>query len=174
MAVVNLKSTLITNRDATPKVLTDPYVSGAELRESEGYVAVGSADSIASVYRLCKVPSNARVTTLLLQNTAVTSAAANIGVYWPTVIPTGSFITGTNAAAISATLFGSAVSIASASTVPVNQINQAVVSIANQELPLWQLAGLSADPGIDLDICMALTAAATAAGFVSLKAHYME
>lgn len=174
MGVVNVKSTLITNRDASPKVLTDSYVSGGELRESEGYVAVASGDSIASVYRICKVPSNARVTALLLQNTAITSGAGNIGVYWPTVIPTGSFIPGTNAAAISASLFGAAVSIASATTVPVNQINQAVVTIANQELPLWQLAGLAADPGIDLDICIALTAAAAANGFMSLKAHYME
>lgn len=177
MAVVTRTSTIITNRDAKPVVLTDASFSAGGVRETQGNITGGSADSIASVYKLCTVPSNARVTSLLYQNTAFgTSAAANFGVYWPTTVPVapaGLLPSAASAGtAISASLFGAAVAIASASTSPTEAIVQGTVSIPNQEKQLWDLAGLSADPGIDLDICAALTVAATAAGILGMKVKY--
>ena len=173
MAVVNLKSTIISNRDATPKVLTDNFVSQGPFRETTGFVLTGSADSVASVYRLCQVPSNARVNSLKLQNTAITGGAINIGVYWPTFVPAGAFLPGTSGAVISASLFGAAQSVATATTTPIEEITLTNLTLAQQELTLWQVAGLAADPGLPLDICAAVSAAPSVAGSISLKATYV-
>lgn len=176
MASFNLKSTIITNRDASPKVLTDPFVSGGEIRESEGYVQTGSAtDAVGSTYRLCQVPSNARVTSLVFQCDALGgSSTVNIGVYYPTTLPLGSGLVASNAgAAISASCFIAGISTVSA-VAATEIITRANVTIANQEQAVWQLAGLSSDPGIYLDIVVAVAVIIATQGYVSLKAKYVE
>lgn len=182
MAVFTLKSTLITNRDATPKVFTDNLVSGGEFKESEGYVQTGSAaDSAGSTYRLCTVPSRARVSSVLLQNGAGGGAAAiNIGVYWPSYIPFpiapfGDHPTPADAGTvISANLFASALSVVGAGG-PTDVVNQSGNNtIAKQEMSLWQAAGLAADPGLDLDIVVAVSTALAAQIFIGLKVRYQS
>src|ERR1700723_2825817 len=92
--VNNLKSTIITNRDASPKVLTDAYISGAEIRSSEGFVTTALADNAGSTYRLCTVPSNARIESVKFQCAALgTSCTIDVGVWYPTVVPIGSGLT---------------------------------------------------------------------------------
>jgi hypothetical protein len=174
MAVFNIKSTVIANRDATPKILTDALVSGGELLESEGYCASGSAaDGVGSTYRLCQVPSNARMSSLMLQNDAFGGAAAiNVGVYWPSFLPRGAGLDSFSAgAAISANLFAAAKAVVVAGG-PSELIGN--ISIANQELPLWQMAGLASDPGIDLDIVAAVSTIFAAAGSIGAKAKYVK
>ena len=177
MSQYNLKSTVISNRDATPKVLTDPFVSGGEKRSSQGYVATGSAaDAVGSTYRLCQVPSNARVDTVKIQNTALGSGAAvNVGVYYPTFIPVGAGLSASSSgAAISAAYFASAYSVAAAET-PTEITNQSGTNtIANQELPLWQAIGLTSDPGIDLDIVITVSTVLAASGTFGMKVDYVE
>ncbi len=177
MTTYNIKSTIISNRDATPKVLTDPYVSGGEVRESEGYVQThGSADAAGSTYRLCQVPSNARLTSLELQADSLGSGAAlDIGVWYPTFIPVGAGLSASNASAVINTqLFCSALGC-SAATAVTNIINSSTNnSISNQELPLWQAAGLASDPGIDLDIVVYVHTAIATQGYIGLKARYVE
>lgn len=182
MAVQSLKSTLITNRDATPKVFTDNLVSRGDLKESEGYVQSATAvDSSGSIYRLCTVPSRARVSSVILQNGAFGgAAAANIGVYWPDyqpfpVAPYGQHPMPSDAGQpIAVALFAAAVSLVAAGG-PTDEINQSGNnSIANQELSLWQAAGLAADPGIDLDICVTLTAAIASQQYIGLKVRYQD
>jgi hypothetical protein len=177
MAVFSLKSTVIANRDATPKIFTDAYVSGGELEESEGFVQTGSAaDSVGSKYTLCQVPSNARVSSLILQNDAMGGAGAlNIGVYYPTFIPVGAGLSAALAGtAINATLFASALSVVAAGG-PTDEINQSGNNtIAKQELPLWAAAGLAADPGIQLDIAVAVSTVLAAQGYIGIKARYVK
>jgi hypothetical protein len=177
MAVAILKSTIIANRDSVPKILTDPYVSGGELRVSEGYVQTATAtDSAGSIYRLCQIPSNARVEAVVLQCDALTGGAANVGVYYPTFIPTGApQLAGiVSNQAINTSFFASAQSVGTALG-PVNVVNQSGQNtIAKQELPLWQAIGLAADPGISLDICVTLSTAITAQGYIGLKTTYVE
>ena len=43
MAVVNTKGTVVTNRDATPPVISDGRLSRGVLKSSIGSVAVGAA-----------------------------------------------------------------------------------------------------------------------------------
>jgi len=177
MAIFNEKSTVIANRDATPKVFTDAYVSGGEVIESEGYITTGSAaDGVGSTYRLCQVPSNSRVSSLIIQCDALgAGGVVEAGVYWPTFIPTGAGLSAANASLpIDANLFASGLSVAS-TLAPTEIINQSGNnSIANQELPLWSACGLSADPGIDLDIVVTVTTVLAAAGHLGLKARYVK
>ncbi len=177
MAVFNLKSTLITNRDATPKVFTDNIVSGGEYKESEGYVQTGSAaDSVGSTYKLCTVPSRARVSSLSIQNGAGGGAAAlNVGVFYPTFIPVGAGLSASLAGtAIDADFFAAALSAVAAAG-PTEIVNQSGTNtIALQEMSLWQALGLSADPGIDLDIVVSVSTVLAAQIFIGLKARYQS
>lgn len=176
MAVFNLKSTAISNRDATPKVLTDALVSNGEVLSAEGYVQSGSAaDSVGSTYKLVHIPSNARVRALFLRNDAFGgSAAINLGVYYPSFIPGGGNLNPALAGTvISANLFASAYSVVAAGAAEV--INQSgSITIAKMEMPLWQMAGLAADPMIDLDIVAAVSTVFAASGYIGLEATYVK
>lgn len=173
MAVVNLKSTVISNRDATPKVLTDGLVAAGESSGCEGFVTCGTADSIASTYRLCQVPSNARVDSVRISNAALTSGVVSVGVYYPTFIPVGATLTPALAStAISSALFASALSVASAASETAITNQSGTNTIALQEQALWQAAGLTADPGLPLDIVVTVTTALTAGGLLGLKVNY--
>lgn len=182
MAVVTTKSTLISNRDATPKVFTDNIISGGDLKESEGYVQAQVGDSVNSQYKLCTVPSRARVTSLLLQCQALGAGTqVDIGVFWPdySPFPIGPFgvhpLPGDPGTAIAENLFA-ALQATSVALGPTEVINQSTNnSIANQELSLWQAAGLSADPGLDLDIVATVKGAAIGTqGYLQVKARYQS
>lgn len=179
MAVVNLKSTLITNRDATPKVLTDASISGGDLRQAYGWVFTGSADSAASTYRLCQVPSNARLTSLSMINGALGSGCLlDVAVWYPTNVPIGgaSFIPAASSATlVSSSSFTTAIVGNTTNTTP----SELVVTTNTrqgpnyQEMPLWQMLNLTADPEIFLDIGFSVNIAVATAGYLGLKATYI-
>jgi hypothetical protein len=177
MASFNLSSTVISNRDATPKVFTDAYVQGGEVLESEGFVQSSTAtDGSGTLFRLCTVPSNARVSSLEIQTDSFgTSAAIDIGVYWPTFIPVGAGLSASNqSAVINTQLFCSALAVSNA-TASTNVINSSGNnSIKNQELPLWSACGLASDPMIDLDIVANVQTAIALKGYIGLKARYVK
>lgn len=171
-------STIITNRDATPKVLTDAYISGGDIRESAGFVQTPtSTDAVGSTYKLCTVPSCAKVTSLILQADAMAgSAAVNVGIAWPTSLtaaPGGASPTAANAGTIIlATAFASAISVVSA--LPGTElITRANLAINKHEQQLWKVAGLTSDPGMDLDIWLTVSTVFAAQGYLILRARYM-
>lgn len=163
MAVVNVKSTLLTNRDATPRVSNPSANDGARVRSKAFTVEVTNGDSIASTFRLCEVPSNARINSIRLFCDAITSAAADVGLYQTTV---------NGGAVVDADAYASAQSIAAASVVGIEVMFEArdIDKIANR---VWQDAGLSTDPFRDFDIVATLTAAATASGTLSGIVEYV-
>lgn len=166
MAVVNTKAAPITAADASPQSLISPKLLGAPLREAIGVVAVANGDSIGSTLRACRVPSRARISQVLLNCTAITSAAADIGVYE---------VAAAGGAEVDADFFASAQSIASAIVTNLDVTHEAGVYLqANTEKPLWQALGLTADPNKFYDIVATLTAAATAGGTMSLKVRYAD
>lgn len=175
MATFNIKSTVIANRDATPKVFSDAYLTGGMMRSSEGYVQTnGSTDGVGSTYRMMNIPSNARMESIKLATDPLgTGCTLDVGVWYPTYIPVGSGLSAANASlVINTQLFASA--IACSNTLASTDItNQSLANtIKNQELPLWAAAGLASDPGIDLDIVVYVHAAVAAQGFIGLKASY--
>ncbi|MDG9783874.1 hypothetical protein [Metapseudomonas otitidis] len=172
MAVVNVKSTAVTQGDAAQQSNISQRISGGRLRERVGTAEAANGDSIGSTYRLARVNSGDRISRVLLSSDAITSGAGDIGIYDIASVNAG--------AVVDADFFGSAVSIASA------QVNTDVTheadaadagagfGLADVEKPLWQALGLTSDPGKWYDVAVTLTAAAGAAGTISLKVQYVD
>lgn len=168
MAVVNTKSNAVTIGDSRPPTANQevsPKYHGGRLKESVGFVAAGSADSIGSTYRLARVHSSVRVSAVLLSCTAVTGAAADIG-----ICETAD----NGGAAVDADLFASAQTLASALTGTDVTHEAGTIGPDDIEKPLWQLLGLTSDPGKLYDVTATLTAAATAAGTVAVAVRFVD
>ena len=162
MAVVTTKTTAITALDANS---SKSAVIGEALRVAVGTVEVANGDSIGSKLVLLRLPSHARVSSLELSCDAITSAAADVGLY---------DIAANGGAVVDADLFGSAVSLATAidkTNVLCEAVSADIQKVCNGAR-LWERLGLSADPNKVYDVVLTLTAAATAAGSVGLMARY--
>jgi hypothetical protein len=159
MAVVNVKSSVITNSDAMPPVINSAQLANGRVRQLRGQAAVANGDSIASTYRLLRVKSNDIVSQLLLSCTAITSGAGDVGLYRTA---------NDGGAVVDADFFASAQSIASALSNSDISRESGVVTVANMEKPIWQALSLTEDPQVEYDVVITLTAAAAAAGNVAL------
>jgi hypothetical protein len=167
MAVVYTKSAAITALDTAGAALPNPRLSRSDLKTAIGMVTVANGDSIASIFRVARVPSSARIVQILLRTTAITSAAGDIGVYRETGVASG--------VVVDVDLFASAQSLAAAINIWTDVTNESTtVTPVLSEAPLWQLGGLTSDPGGMFDIAVTLTAAATAGGSFALAVTYAE
>lgn len=165
MAVANTKSTYITNADATPLVLNNPRIGGAFVRSAVGFIEVAAADDDGSVYRMVRVPSNARIETIEVASDGITGGTAyDIGVY-KTAADGG--------AAVDDDIFASALDLSSASAFTDRTYEATATNIDKVEKELWQLLGLSADPGIMYDICLTGDTVGTGAGTLALRVRYV-
>ncbi len=167
MAVVEVKSTAITNADSATQKLNSTRLQEGRIKESVGTAPLANGDSIGSIYRLARVPSGARVSDVILLCDAITSGAGDVGLYDIASVNSG--------AVVDADFFASAQSIASAITTGTNIVHESgVYGIEDIEKPLWEALGLSADPRKLYDVAMTLTAAAGAAGDIALKVRYVD
>lgn len=165
-AVVEGKSTVISNRDAVPSVISSRTLSGSALQHARGVCAITNGDSIASKFRFLQLPSNALVTSVKVSAPDIgTTTAMDIGVYRTTI---------DGGAVVDADLFASALSL-NGGAISKSEVlyESGVITVANGEKQLWQLAGLSADPKCLLDVVGTLTGAADAAGSVLVEADYV-
>jgi hypothetical protein len=166
MAVVFTKSAALTLLDTPGGALPVSRQSRAELKGAVGKVEVSSTDSIASIFRLLRVPSACRVIQLLLRCTAVTGAIGDFGVYRTPA---------DGGAVVDVDFFATAQTMAAALAIWTDITNESTTYDPTKiEQPLWQALGMSADPQSYLDIAITLTAAATAAGQATLAVHYAE
>ncbi|HRT83727.1 MAG TPA: hypothetical protein P5523_03730 [Bacteroidales bacterium] len=165
MAVVTTKSGGITNRDASPRVKNNAILTEGLLRENVGTVEVANGDSIASKYIMFQVPSNARVSQLLVWSDDIgTTTAGDIGLYQTTA---------NGSAVVDADFFASALNLAGGALSAVDVVHESGVYDADDaEKPLWSALGLTADPNLFYDVVLTLTAAADAAGTFTLKGKY--
>lgn len=171
-----LKSTLLTNRDATPKVLTDAFLAGGILEEVQGSVKTGASDTANSYYRLVQVPSNAKLSQIYWQSDALGSGCiVDVGVWYPSVLPQGGgnfLATACAGVIISSSIFATGLT-APAATALTEITNQSLnYLIPLQETVLWNVLGMASDPEIDFDIGFVTRVATAAAGYVSLKVRY--
>lgn len=166
MAVVNTKSTLVTNADASPSTMSGVVVSGGRRRSMVATLEAVSGDSIGSTYRMFRVSSQWRIAEIVLYCDAITTCAADVGLY--NVPGTGS----ADGSVVDADAYASAQSLASAITTGTNVAFEArnVDKIANQ---VWQDAGLTSDSGKQYDLALTLTAAAGSAGTISVELVYV-
>lgn len=164
MAVVTVSSTPVANADAKPVVKNSAKIAEGSLLNSVGSVALANGDSIGSVYRMVRIRSGCRVDSITMLNDAITSGAADIGLYNTQA---------NGGAVVSQQFFAAAASIATASGgAPVGNLN--LMKAAQATLRVWEILGLARDPGIEYDVALTLTAATTAAGSVALKASYTQ
>jgi len=165
MAVVTRKSGVITNRDSSPVVLSNANIAGADLKECVGTLETVNGDSIASIYIFGQIPSNARVSQVLLHSDDIgATTIADFGLYKTTA---------DGGAVVDADFFGSAVSLKDGALNGTDITHESAVFDPDDiEKMIWQALGLSADPKIMYDVAATLTAAADAAGTISLKIRY--
>lgn len=166
MSVDHVKSTPITNLDASPVVqITAGEGGSAPLKSiSSGDVVGVASSSINATYQFVRVPSNAKVKQVLFDSEAQAAGAIDIGVYYATDGLGGKPTSLLAANAISQSFFASAVALTSAST-QTDVTNEAgTFTPAKRNQPLWQALGLSSDPGGNFDIAGTLTTAITTGG----------
>jgi hypothetical protein len=186
MAVVTTKSLSITNLDAFPIVAnTSGEGSPGKLTCNNDTLTAVVGDSIGSIYKVVRIPTNAKVKRVLLTYpTASTAGATDIDVAF-----SDSTVDGTQASLaggivqitgpVDNKLFGSA-------TVLTAALKNSDITFANtftpvhQNLPLWQVlvnlgaTQFTADPGGFFDIVGKLTTALTvAAGQFAIEVDYV-
>ncbi len=168
MSVVNRNSNIITNAVAIPNTPNNPAVGApAMLKEAAGYVTNAADDDATSVHRFCRVPSNARISQILLSTgDATTAGNIDIGVY-----QTSEY----GGAVVDADLFTSALALTGG---PFQNVDVTYESgqytEAESIMPLWQVIGLSADPCRDYDIAATITTTYQAAAVGQLlKVRYV-
>lgn len=167
---LTLKSTAITNREATPAVHNSPGAGGAGIaRQVYGYIASVTASlSATSVIRLVEVPSNAVVTSVRVSSGAQTAGKFDIGVYR----------TNRDGGAVVDQDFFTTVLDCASAVIDQECVMKATSAntIAKRSQPLWQAAGLSADPKCMLDICATVmtTDVTTGTGALGVLVTYVE
>lgn len=167
MAVVTTKSSQITNRDATPAVLSNGRLTGVPVRQTRGKVSIANGDSATSKFLVCSIPSNAIPVDVRVTAPDIgTTTAADVGLYQTTA---------NGGAVADVDFFASALALNAGALAKSSIINEnsAVCTPANSEKPVWELLGLTSDPRRDYDVVLTLTGAADAAGDVLVEVDYV-
>lgn len=143
--MANVNSTWITNAVASPVVLTDANESVGVVKNAKSVATVSATQASGDTIRLVRVPSNARIDAVLLTTgDATTAGAINIGV-WQTVENGG--------AVVDADLFASALALTGGPFTRSDQTwESGEYTYAESCKPLWEVLGLTSDPGREYDI----------------------
>lgn len=167
MAVVNTKSTLVTNLDTTPAIKNPLYLMGGVVREAIGTVEIAAADCDTSVYRMVRVHSSWRIANIIRYNDAITSGADfNVGLYE----------TAENGGAVkNENCFADAVSLASGVVVGVEDLYEAGADEGLEDLQkrVFEFAGESTDPNRFYDLCYTGITVGSGAGTLSVRVQYI-
>jgi hypothetical protein len=166
MAVVNVKSQIITDLDAVPQVKTNPLEDGGKLRYKAGLAEFASSDA-TSVARVLRVSSSALVHELLFAcDDLGTGGTVDIGLHDISSVNSG--------AVVDADFFASAVDTDTAALGFTNVTRESsVVSIDNSIKPIWEQLGLSSDPKKFYDVTVTRNTA-QGSGTVVLRMAYVE
>ena len=162
MAAENLKSTPVTNADASPIVFNNALVEKGRVYSSVATIEAAGGDA-GSTYRMIRLPSSARVTRLEFASDDLgTGLTVNIGLYDVAAD-----------AVEDADFFASAVDVATAAVARTDVTYESgVVAIENAGKALWEQLGLSADPYTDFDIYVTSVSAA-ATGTMTIWAEFV-
>ena len=190
MAVVTTKSAGIVNLDAFP-IVSNTQGEGAvgHLRSVNDTLLGVVGDSIASIYRLVRIPTDAKIKQVLLNLvTASTAGAADIDVFFSDSTNDGtqqSLATLANPVVqvtgpVDNKMFGTAQALTA--VLKNTDVTFAGTFLpAHQNLPLWQVfvnlgaTQFTSDPGGFFDIGLKLTTALTVtAGSIGLEVRYVE
>jgi len=176
MSVDHVKSTYITNLDASPAVINTAGEGGpAALKSIEGFATAVASSSINATYQFVRVPSNCKVKAVHLESAAQAQGSFDIGVYYATDGEGNQPTALLAAAAISQALFASAVDLTSAVGITDVTNESGSYTIDKRVQPLWQAAGLTSDPGGYFDIVGTVTTAVTTGtGRIGLRVTFTD
>lgn len=173
MAKQNANSALIADLVANPTVKHGPDSVGGTVRETVGVLTLTSTQAggdAGSVWKLVRLPSRARVTSIVIDSDALAASALDIdvGLYnTDGTLVSGSAGTGSDIAiADSFGPFTSAI-VGKEAYAP---------AAADADDYLWDIAGLTADPSSYFDLCLTVVVAGVtpAAGSVSARVKYID
>ena len=186
MGVVNTLSTVISNYDASPRVLTSGYLAGGNDTIFVATVGATSTDSIGSTYKFAFVPSGVRMQDIQLMNDATTAGVFKLGVYCndqqPCTTTTAGVVTTAAPGSIPITyadqIFGTGTSTATANTTWKSIYAPTVLNGANGATNVnkrvWELLGLDFDPFYEFILTATLTTATTANGNITLQGSWVR
>jgi hypothetical protein len=177
MSVDHVKSTFITNLDASPVVPNTAGEGGpAPLKYNDGYATAVASSSADATYQLVRVPSNCKVKRIVFESQAQGAGKFDLGLYYATDGLGGKPNALLAAAAIDQDFFAAVIDCASA-VLPTDVTNQSLTyTFAKRDQPLWQAVGLSADPGGNFDIVATVktTAVTTGTGVFGIGVSYTD
>lgn len=165
--MANVNSTWIANVVAVPTVATNEAASAGRLKEAVGVATVSATQASGDTIRLTRVPSNARISDVVLCTAdATTAGAINIGI-WRTAADGG--------AVVDADLFASALDLSGG---PFNNTDVTFESgeytYAEMEKPLWEVLGLTSDPSVVYDVVAQVSTTFNGGGTtMGLKVRYV-
>lgn len=165
MAVDHVKSSFVTNADASPAIANTAGEGGeATLKIIEGTAVVVAASSINSTYQFVRVKSNCKVKKIYFENAAQGAGQVDIGAYYATDGVGGRPTTLLASQAIDQDFFASAVIVTG--TVAITEVtNESTTYTADKRTqPLWQALGLTSDPGGSIDIVATVVGADVTTG----------
>lgn len=166
MATEALKTTQITNLDASPPVRATYY--GQEVQVFYGSLTATTGMLTGSTYQMIRLPSHARLHSLKLWlDAGVTAFAGDVTLYYSDTWQDG---TDANAGtgAVAAHVFQTALDL-HAVTAATEYLLGGNVKGANLGKRLWEMAGLATDPGGFFDIVILLTGTTTGAPVVNAQ-----
>jgi hypothetical protein len=137
------------------------------MREAAGTITPTAAAEAASTYRFCRVPSNARISQILVTAADFTTAGAvDIGIYQTAE---------NGGAVVDADLFASAFVLSGGPFANSDQtFESGQYTVAEAEKMLWEVLGLSADSQRDYDVVMTVTTAFNGGQAMHLKVRWAE
>jgi hypothetical protein len=171
MAVVALKSTVITNATAQPVVPNSASNCAGKVMESQALFTVTSGNTVASTYRLFPIKSSDRVSRIHFYSPDIgTASTLDIGLYDKLDHPNGGTV-------VDADFFASALDIHSGALNGVDITFEAAAAgglIANAEKRIWEALGLTADPCKEYHVTATLaTADSDGTGTCLLRMQYV-
>jgi hypothetical protein len=187
MAGHTLKSASITNLDASP-IVANTIGEGAPgmTRIANDYVLTFSADDNTSTFRLCRIPTNAKVKAVYIYSNIPTTGSADVDIAFSDSLTDGTapaFAVLSNPVVLIGTadnkLFGAAMTLVLAG-VRTDKTYGGTFTPVMQNLPLWQaLVNLGAsqfttDPGGFFDLMIKVTATTGASGTIGGEVWYVE
>jgi hypothetical protein len=177
MAVDHVKSAPIINLDASPSVQNTAGEGGpAPMKTVDGFAVVIASGSVGATYQFARVPSNAKIKSVVFESEAQAQGKFNLGVYYATNGEGGQPTALLVANAINANLFATDIDTTSA-IAPTNETNQSGnYTLDKRTQPLWQAAGLSSDPGGYFDIVATVhtTVVTTGTGRMGIRVEYTD
>jgi len=149
--MATVKSTQVTNQDASPPVREPAHRLGAFLRQSQSAAAISATIPSGDIVHMVRVPSGARVHDVLVSAAdATTALAADIGLYVKNADGTYTVV--------DADFFASAFDFAGGPFSNFSVVRESLVyTIANKEKALWEALGLTVDPNIEYTISLTIT-----------------